>query len=61
VSFVKVDVQGSELHVLAAPRGARRRHIPWQMEIDPPLLARRGVELDELYGPLPGTSRISSI
>ncbi len=53
VSFVKVDVQGSELHVL---RGASRvlasRHIPWQMEIDPPLLARRGVDLDELYGTL---------
>lgn len=50
VSFVKVDAQGSEVHVL---RGASRllacRHVAWQLEIDPPLLASRGCTADELF------------
>jgi FkbM family methyltransferase len=55
VTFVKVDVQGSELHVLeGASRVLACKHIAWQMEIDAPLLARRGVALDALYGMLAG-------
>jgi hypothetical protein len=50
VSFVKVDVQGSELHVLRGASGVlAARHIAWQIEVDPALLARRGMELGELY------------
>lgn len=49
ISFVKVDTQGSEVRVL---RGAAsliaRRHIAWQMEIDPKLLKRAGTPLREL-------------
>jgi FkbM family methyltransferase len=43
LAFVKVDVQGSEVHVL---RGASRvlacRHVAWQIEVDLSLLRRRG-------------------
>jgi FkbM family methyltransferase len=50
VSFVKVDAQGSEVHVL---RGAGRllacRHVAWQIEIDPSLLGDRGFRVDDLY------------
>ena len=49
VSFVKVDVQGSEVHVL---RGAGRLlacpHVAWQVEIDPALLRTRGAGMDAL-------------
>jgi FkbM family methyltransferase len=49
VSFVKVDAQGSEVHVL---RGAGRllacRHVAWQIEIDPSLLGDRGFRVDDL-------------
>jgi FkbM family methyltransferase len=39
VTFVKVDVQGSELQVLlGATQVLARRHIAWQIEIDPVLL-----------------------
>lgn len=53
VVFVKVDVQGSEVHVL---RGATRllahRHIAWQIEIDLLSLASRGFAENDLFGPL---------
>lgn len=49
LAFVKVDVQGSEVHVL---RGASRvlacPHVAWQIEVDPALLARRGFEPEAL-------------
>ena len=49
VSFVKVDTQGSEVGVL---RGAAallaRRHVAWQMEVDPALLKHAGVTVLEL-------------
>jgi hypothetical protein len=49
--FVKLDAQGSEVHVL---RGASavlaRRHVAWQIEIDLPLLARRGFSAEDLFG-----------
>jgi FkbM family methyltransferase len=51
ISFVKVDVQGSEMHVL---RGARKllshRHVAWQIEIDTVLLKRRGASAEDLFG-----------
>jgi FkbM family methyltransferase len=53
VSFIKVDVQGSEMGVL---RGARNvlacRHIAWQIEIDPATLAHRGHPVDDVYAEL---------
>ena len=53
LAFVKVDAQGSELHVL---RGAARvlacRHVAWQIEVDPGLLASRGVSGGELFAEL---------
>lgn len=43
LAFVKLDAQGSEVHVL---RGAARvlacKHVAWQIEVDLTLLARRG-------------------
>jgi FkbM family methyltransferase len=49
VSFVKVDTQGSEVSVL---RGAAallaRRHVAWQLEVDPALLAQAGSSMREL-------------
>jgi FkbM family methyltransferase len=48
--FVKVDAQGSELHVLrGASRVLARRHVTWQMEIDPQCLAARGVTPGDIY------------
>jgi len=45
VSFVKVDAQGSEAHVLrGASRLLQMRHVAWQIEIDLALLAERGSE-----------------
>jgi FkbM family methyltransferase len=53
LAFVKLDVQGSELHVL---RGAARvlacRHVAWQIEIDLTLLRRRGFAGEDLYAML---------
>lgn len=50
VTFVKVDVQGSEVHVL---RGAGRLlacpHVAWQMEVDVEWLGRRGSSLAALF------------
>jgi FkbM family methyltransferase len=55
VSFVKVDTQGSEVAVL---RGASsllaRRHVAWQMEVDPALLGRAGSSMRELIDLLGG-------
>ena len=50
ISFVKVDVQGSEVAVLrGAARVLQQKHIAWQMEIDPPLLAERQLTTADLY------------
>jgi FkbM family methyltransferase len=50
VSFVKVDTQGSEIHVLrGAPRVLACRHIAWQIEIDPGLLRNRGFAPGDLF------------
>lgn len=50
VAFVKLDTQGSELHVLSgAPRLLACPHIAWQIEIDVALLRNRGVGPDDLY------------
>jgi FkbM family methyltransferase len=50
VSFVKVDTQGSEVGVL---RGAAsllaRRHVAWQLEVDPRLLEHAGSSMRELF------------
>jgi len=49
VSFVKVDTQGFEPDVLLGARGLlARRHVAWQMEIDPGLLRRAGSSLPAL-------------
>jgi FkbM family methyltransferase len=49
VSFVKVDTQGFEVDVLlGAPDLLARRHVAWQIEIDPGLLKRAGASLDRL-------------
>jgi FkbM family methyltransferase len=49
VTFVKVDVQGSEGFVFAgAARVLSQRHIAWQVEIDPPLLAKQGFAVPDL-------------
>jgi len=50
IAFVKVDVQGSEMPVLrGAARVLQQKHIAWQMEIDPPLLAERQLTTEDLY------------
>jgi hypothetical protein len=50
VSYVKVDTQGWEVHVL---RGATNlldyRHIAWQLEVTPHLLAAAGTATTTLY------------
>ena len=50
VSYVKVDTQGWEVHVL---RGATNlldhRHIAWQLEVTPHLLAAAGTSATVLY------------
>jgi FkbM family methyltransferase len=49
VSFVKVDTQGSEVNVLrGAPGLLTRRHVAWQMEVDPGLLKHAGATVPEL-------------
>ena len=50
VTYVKVDTQGWETHVLAgAPRLLAHRHIAWQLEICPELLEGSGSSAVELY------------
>jgi FkbM family methyltransferase len=53
VTFIKVDAQGSELHVL---RGASRLlacpHITWQLEVDEALLRSQGDRTDSLFAML---------
>ena len=53
LSFVKVDAQGSEVHVL---RGAGSvlacTHVAWQIEVDPELLAARQSPAAELFSML---------
>jgi FkbM family methyltransferase len=50
VSYVKVDTQGWEGHVL---RGASallaHRHIAWQLEVQPALLEAAGTPVDDFY------------
>ena len=49
VTFVKVDVQGWEGHVLAgAEQVLSRRHIAWEIEFKPVLLRRAGTEPAEM-------------
>jgi len=50
VTFVKMDAQGSEVHILrGAPGVLAHRHIAWEIEVDPQLLRARGVALKELF------------
>jgi FkbM family methyltransferase len=50
VTFVKVDTQGSEVHVLAgASRVLSQRHVAWQIEIAPGHLQRAGSDPRTLY------------
>lgn len=49
VTFVKVDVQGFEMHVLqGASSLLARRHVAWQLEVDPALLAKAGTSLADM-------------
>ncbi len=49
-TFVKVDTQGSEVHVLAgATRVLTHRHIAWQIEVAPWLLRLAGTTPSTLY------------
>jgi FkbM family methyltransferase len=55
VSFVKIDTQGSEVSVLrGAPALLARRHVAWQLEVDPGLLAHAGSSMRELLETLAG-------
>ena len=50
VAYVKVDTQGWEVQVLkGAPRLLGYRHISWQLEVSPGLLAAAGDSATELY------------
>src|SRR5688572_12961267 len=49
VTFVKVDVQGWDAHVLmGAPVLRAQRHIAWQMELSPSQMERANVSVREL-------------
>ena len=51
VTFVKVDAQGSEVGVLQGAAGVlARRHIAWQIEVDPHQLQLGGTGAAELIG-----------
>lgn len=53
VTFVKMDVQGWEAHVLEGAAGLlARRHVAWQAEVSPALLRRAGTDLPTLFGTL---------
>ena len=55
VTFVKLDTQGSELHVLrGASRVLAQPHIAWQIEIAPSHLRLAGSDPRELYRILTG-------
>jgi FkbM family methyltransferase len=50
VAYVKVDTQGWEVQVLhGAPRLLAHRHIAWQLEVSPAMLAAAGNSAVELY------------
>jgi FkbM family methyltransferase len=50
VSFVKVDVQGSEIDVLTgASRVLACRHIAWQIEVDVQMFRERGITAEEFF------------
>jgi len=49
VTFAKVDVQGSEMRVLqGASALLARRHVAWQLELDPALLTAAGTSLGDV-------------
>jgi FkbM family methyltransferase len=49
VTFVKVDVQGFEMRVLQGAFSLlARRHVAWQLEVDPALLAKAGTSLADM-------------
>jgi FkbM family methyltransferase len=51
--FVKLDVQGGEVDVLAgASRVLACPHVAWQVEVDAERLEKRGLTTDALFGPL---------
>jgi hypothetical protein len=51
VAYVKVDTQGWEVQVLrGAPKLLGYRHIAWQLEVCPEMLAAAGDSAAELYG-----------
>ena len=53
VRFVKLDVQGGEVDVLAgASRVLACRHIAWQIEVDVERLDKRGLALEDLFAHL---------
>ena len=53
LTFVKVDAQGSEAHVLQGARYVlRQRQVVWEMEVHPRLLTRRGSDRQEFLGAL---------
>jgi hypothetical protein len=53
LTFVKVDAQGSEAHVLQGARDVLRQpQVVWEIEVHPRLLARRGCGRQEFLGVL---------
>lgn len=53
LTFVKVDAQGSEAHVLQGARDVlRQRQVVWEIEVHPRLLSRRGCSRQEFLGAL---------
>ncbi len=50
VTYVKVDTQGSEVHVLrGAPGLLSHQHIAWQIEVAPAMLSAAGTPASELF------------
>jgi hypothetical protein len=53
VRFIKLDVQGGEVDVLAGATDVLScRHIAWQIEVDAERLEKRGLGVDDLFRPL---------
>lgn len=53
VRFVKLDVQGGEVDVLAGASAVlSRRHIAWQIEVDVERLGKRDLGVQDLFGQL---------